>query len=75
MKPLLFLWAGGGGAVYGIYLLEGVVEVFVRPGQVGDRSPNCVLLPALLASTDVNILPGGSVGAVLRPISRYSRRS
>jgi hypothetical protein len=46
----------------------------LRPEQVGDESPARMLISALLASADVNILLEGTTGAPpLRPLALYHR--
>lgn len=72
-NPSRFLQAVDGGAAYAIYLFGGVVEVFACRGLAGVESPGRVLLLALLVFVYINILPEGIVGALLQPISHYSR--
>jgi hypothetical protein len=43
----------------------------LRLEQAGIESPTRVLLPALLASANVNIFLEGIVGALLQPIAHY----
>lgn len=55
--PGFLLWAGSGAASSAIHLLGGIIKVSVRRkgrcGKFRDESPSRVLLPMLMASTDV----------------------